>query len=127
MSEDIPTLYQLSCRQVTLRYGLLEEDIQDLIDNPDTRVPRHHQVDPRAIEAHLNILRAPTFYIDTREFSLISRRYREYYRYWLEAVESNKRRIQGTYSDSDHLQSFRAGLDRWRNGYLRTYHYFDDY
>jgi hypothetical protein len=49
----IPTLYQLSYQESTLRYGLFKEEIQDLIDNLDRRVPTHHQVDPRVIEAHL--------------------------------------------------------------------------
>jgi hypothetical protein len=47
----IPMLYQLSYRVFTLRYGLFREEIQDLIDNLDRRVPTHHQVDPRVIEA----------------------------------------------------------------------------
>ena len=120
MSEDIPTLYQLSCRQVTLRYGLLEEEIQDLIDNPDTRVPPHHQVDPRAIEAYLDIGPTPTFVINTKEHSLISRRYREYYRCWSEAVKSNNQNIQQrileTYTGSDHLRLFKAFQAGWIAG-----------
>jgi hypothetical protein len=59
----IPTLYQLSDRVFTLGYGLFREEIQDLIDNPDRRVPAHHQVDPRVIEVHLGVLTAPTFHI----------------------------------------------------------------
>jgi hypothetical protein len=35
----IPTLYQLSYQEFTLRYGLFREEIQDLIDDPDRRVP----------------------------------------------------------------------------------------
>jgi hypothetical protein len=52
----IPTLYQLSYRELTLRYGLFREEIQELIDNLDRRVPTHHQVDPRVIEVQLGIL-----------------------------------------------------------------------
>jgi hypothetical protein len=69
----IPMLYQLSYRESILRYGLFREEIQYLIDNPDRRVPTHHQVDPRVIEAHLGILTAPTFHIGSQEYSLISR------------------------------------------------------
>jgi hypothetical protein len=57
----IPMLYQLSYRESTLRYGLFREEIQDLIDNPDRRVPTHHQVDPRVIEAHLGISNSSYF------------------------------------------------------------------
>jgi hypothetical protein len=45
----IRMLYQLSYREFTLRYGLFREEIQDLIDNLDRRVPTHHQVDPRVM------------------------------------------------------------------------------
>jgi hypothetical protein len=71
---------------------LFREEIQDLIDNPDRRVPTHHQVDPRVIEAYLGISTTPTFHIDSQEYdsqeySLISRYYREYYPHWLAAME----------------------------------------
>jgi hypothetical protein len=90
----IPMLYHLSYRESTLRYGLFREEIHDLIDNLDGRVPTHHQVDPRVIEAHLGILTAPTFHIGSQEYSLISRYYREYYLNWLAAVEANNQSIQ---------------------------------
>jgi hypothetical protein len=95
----IPTLYELSYRKSILRYGLFKEEIQDLIDNPDRRVPTHHQVDPRVIEVYLGISTTPTFHIDTQEYdsqeySLISRYYREYYPHWLAAVELNNQSIQ---------------------------------
>jgi hypothetical protein len=41
-------LYQLSYWEVTFRYSLFREEIQELIDNPDRRVPTH-QVDLRVI------------------------------------------------------------------------------
>jgi hypothetical protein len=113
-------LYQLSYREFTLRYGLFREDIQALIDNPDRRVPTHHQVDPRVIEAHLVFLTAPTFHIGTQEYSLVSRHYCAYYLNWLAAVGSNNQSIQRR------SQGLQAGLDCWRNGYLRTYLYFND-
>jgi hypothetical protein len=75
----IPTLYQLSYRKVTLRCGLSREEIQELIDNLDRCVPTHHQVDPRVIEAHLEVFTAPTFHIGTQEYSLVSRYYHLYY------------------------------------------------
>jgi hypothetical protein len=90
----IPTLYQLSYREFTLRYSLFREEIQDLIDNLDRRVPTHHQVDPRVIEAHLGISTAPTFHIGTQEYSLVSKYYREYYLNWLAAVDANNQSIQ---------------------------------
>jgi hypothetical protein len=78
----IPMLYQLSYQESTLRYGLFREVIQDLIDNPDRCVLTHHQVDPRVIEVHLGISMAPTFHIVSREYSLVSRHYREHYLNW---------------------------------------------
>jgi hypothetical protein len=90
----IPMLYQLSYQEFTLRYGLFREEIQDLIDNLDRRVPTHHQVDPRVIEVHLGILTAPTFHIGTQEYSLVSKYYREYYLNWLAAVDANNQSIQ---------------------------------
>jgi hypothetical protein len=90
----IPTLYQLSYREFTLRYGLSREEIQELIDNLDRRVPTHHQVDPRVIEAHLDIFTAPTFHIGTQEYSLVSRYYCLYYLNWLAAVDENNQSIQ---------------------------------
>jgi hypothetical protein len=122
----IPTLYELSYRESILRYGLFKEEIQDLIDNPDRRVPTHHQVDPRVIEAYLGISTTPTFHIhtqeyDSQEYSLISRYYQEYYPHWLAAVEPNNQSIQRR------SQGLQAGIDCWRNGYLRTYLYFDDF
>jgi hypothetical protein len=74
----IPMLYQLSYREFTLRYSLFREEIQELIDNLDRHVPTHHQVDPRVIEAHLDVLTAPTFHIGTQKYSLVSRYYSEY-------------------------------------------------
>jgi hypothetical protein len=91
----IPMLYQLSYQEFTLRYSLFREEIQDLIDNPDRRVPTHHQVDPRVIEAHLGISTAPIFHIGTQEYSLVSKSYYcEYYLNWLAAVDANNQSIQ---------------------------------
>jgi hypothetical protein len=90
----IPMLYQLSYWKFTLRYGLPREEIQELIDNLDRSVPTHHQVDPRVIEAHLDVLTAPTFHIGTQEYSLVSRYYCEYYLNWLAEVDENNQSIQ---------------------------------
>jgi hypothetical protein len=90
----IPTLYQLSYWEFTLRYSLFREEIQELIDNLDRRVPIHHKVDPRVIEVHLGILTPPTFHIGTQEYSLVSRHYHEYYLNWLAAVDANNQSIQ---------------------------------
>jgi hypothetical protein len=117
----IPMLYELSYQESILRYGLFREEIQGLIDNPDRRVPTHHQVDPRVIEAYLGISTTPTFHKDSQEYSLISRYYREYYPHWLAAVEDNNQSIQ------PRSQGLQAGIDCWRNRYLRTYLYFDDF
>jgi hypothetical protein len=74
---------------------LFREEIQDLINNLDSRVPTHHQVDPRVIEAHLGIpSTAPTFHIGFQEYSLVSRHYHEYYLNWLAAVDENNQSIQ---------------------------------
>jgi hypothetical protein len=109
----IPMLYQLSYRESILRYGLFREEIQDLIDNPDRRVPTHHQVDPRVIEVYLGISTTPTFHIGSQEYSLISRYYREYYPNWLAAVEENNQSIQRR------SQGLQAGIDCWRNSTCR--------
>jgi hypothetical protein len=111
---------QLSYQESTLRYSLFKEEIQDLIDNLDRRVPTHHQVDPRVIEVHLGISTAPTFHIGSQEYSLISRHYHEHYLNWLAAVDVNNQSIQRC------SQGLQAGLDCWRNGYLQMYLYFDD-
>jgi hypothetical protein len=99
----IPMLYQLCHQEFTLRYSLFREEIQELIDNPDRHVPAH-QVDLRVIEVHLGILTAPRFHIGfgdifpvhigTREYSLVSRHYRDYYRHWVVAVNTNNQSIQ---------------------------------
>jgi hypothetical protein len=116
----IPMLYQLSYRQFTLRYGLFREEVQDLIDNPDRHVPTHYQVDSRVIEVHLGISTAPTFHIGTQEYSLASKFYHEYNLNWLATVDASNQSIQRC------SQGLQAGLDCWRNGYMRTYLYFDD-
>jgi hypothetical protein len=90
----IPMLYQLCYQEFTLRYSLFREEIQELIDNPDRRIPAHHQVDPRVIDVHLGILTAPTFHIGTQEYSLVSRHYRDYYLHWSAAVDANNQNIQ---------------------------------
>jgi hypothetical protein len=117
---NIPTLYQLCYWKVTLRYSLSREEIQELIDNPDRRVPTHHQVYSRVIEAHLDVFMAPIFHICTQEYSLVRGYYHLYYLNWLAAVDENNQSIQRR------SQGLQAGLDCWRNGYLRTYLYFDD-
>ena len=137
---SIPSLYALS-KQVILNHGLTKEDIEELIAKPDPLVPSHHQVDPRSIEAYLAIsTKAPTFSIQfpsrRKEISLISLEYRRFYRQWKGEVEANNQLVQSPLGCSTRTQvlspeeslhpSFRAGLVRWRNGYLRTYHYFDD-
>jgi hypothetical protein len=73
---------------------MFREEIQDLINNSDRRVPTHHQVDPRVIEAHLGISTAPTFPIGFQEYSLVSRHYHENYLNWLAAVDKNNQSIQ---------------------------------
>jgi hypothetical protein len=93
---------------------LFKEEIQDLIDIPDRRVPTHHQVDPRVIEAHLGISTAPSFHISSQEYSLISRYYLEYFLNWISEVEANNQSIQ------QRSQGLQAGIDCWRNGYLQT-------
>jgi hypothetical protein len=47
------TLYQLCYWKVTHIYGLTQEEIKDLLTNPDPHIPSHHQVDPRIIKAYL--------------------------------------------------------------------------
>jgi hypothetical protein len=73
---------------------LFREKIKDLIDKPDRRVPTHHQVDLRVIEAHLGISTAPTYNIGTQEYSLVSKYHCDYYLNWLAAVDANNQSIQ---------------------------------
>ena len=133
MAEDIPPLYQLCYPIVTLKYGLTPEEIIDILKPEDTRsdtgdtsvepqliVPPHQRIDPRTVEARLFHIDVPTFWVSAREYPLISKKYGLYYRFWLEALESNNRDIQRR---SEGLQ---GGLDRWKNGYLKTCFYFDD-
>jgi protein-disulfide isomerase-like protein with CxxC motif len=47
--------------KVTRNYGLTKEEVKSQIENPDTRTPSHHQVDPRIIKAHLTGESVPTF------------------------------------------------------------------
>jgi hypothetical protein len=47
------TLYQLCYWKVTRIYGLTQEEIKNLLTNPDPHIPSHHQVDPRIIKAYL--------------------------------------------------------------------------
>jgi hypothetical protein len=58
--EDI-TLYQLCYWKVTRIYGLTQEEIENLITNPDPQTPSHHQVDPRIIKAYLTGESVPTY------------------------------------------------------------------
>jgi hypothetical protein len=55
------TLYQLCYWKVTCIYGLTQEEIENLITNPDPHIPSHHQVDPRIINAYLTGESVPTY------------------------------------------------------------------
>jgi hypothetical protein len=55
------TLYQLCYWKVTCIYGLTQEEIEDLLTNPDPHIPSHHQVDPRIIKAYLTGESVPTY------------------------------------------------------------------
>jgi hypothetical protein len=68
----------------------------------------------------LSISTAPTFHIGSQEYSLVSSHYHEYYLNWLAAVDANNQSIQRC------SQGLQAGLDCWRNRYLRMYLYFND-
>jgi hypothetical protein len=46
---------------VTRIYGLTQEEIKNLITNPDLHIPSHHQVDPRIIKAFFMSESIPTF------------------------------------------------------------------
>jgi hypothetical protein len=39
--------------KVTCIYGWTQEEIENLLTNPDPHIPSHHQVDPRIIKAYL--------------------------------------------------------------------------
>jgi hypothetical protein len=55
------TLNQLCYWKVTCIYGLTQEEIENLIMNPDPHIPSHHQVDPRIIKAYLMGENVPTY------------------------------------------------------------------
>jgi hypothetical protein len=55
------TLYQLCYWKVTHIYSLTQEEIENLITNPDPHIPSHHQVDPRIIKAYLMGESVPTY------------------------------------------------------------------
>jgi hypothetical protein len=55
------TLYQLCYWKVTRIYGLTQEEIENLLTNPDPHIPSHHQVDPRIIKAYLTGESIPTY------------------------------------------------------------------
>jgi hypothetical protein len=55
------TLYQLCYWKVTRIYCLTQEEIENLITNPDPHIPSHHQVDPRIIKAYLMGESIPTY------------------------------------------------------------------
>ena len=138
MAEDISSLQQLCYRIVTLKYGLTPEEIKDLIKREDTEYPPafiiphelaetrpidilpHWRVDPRVIIAYLIGTEIPTFYINDREYPLVSKCYGTYYRCWVQEINLNNNRLGRQYPG---LQS---GLHHWRDGFLRTYFYFDD-
>ena len=132
----VPKLQDL-CRR---HFGLTIYDIQELIDEPDNRVPYYHQVDPRAIESYLFEPNVPIFCVGFKKLVLTHEDYREQYRYNVESVAEDTREYQlhlqgpidiieifhGTYSESDHLREVRLGYDRWWLGYQKTYQRLDD-
>ena len=140
----------MSHRQVTLNYGLTREHIRQLIDQPITGVPPHHQVDPRVIKAHLiparntrvprwnvyssfwaeslypNWQYAIEYLTEHSDRPLVDDRYRHTYLSWSERRERNSRDIPRVLEYCTR-GSLRGGQILWEDGYLRTYHYFSDH
>jgi hypothetical protein len=131
---------------VTRIYGLTQEKIEALITNPDPQIPSHHQVDPRIIKAYLTGESIPTYLPRDRFLPselvvpLVDDQYQWDYHTWKYWLDANK---NATEFLVDHLRdplyhvieapvcisfvpSVRAAELRWWNGYLNTYHSFDD-
>jgi hypothetical protein len=110
--EDI-ALYQLCYWKVTRIYGLTQEEIKNLITNPDPQTPSHHQVDPRIIKAYLTGESVPTYlpghllsryfgilpmYLPRDQFlpselvvPLVDAQYRRDYHIWKRRLDANTR------------------------------------
>ena len=117
------TLYQLCYWKVTRIYGLTQEEIEDLITNPDPHIPSHHQVDPRIIKAYLTGENVPTYlpghwlpryfgilpgYLPRDRFlpseqvvPLVDAHYRQDYHIWKQRLDAN---IRATDYLVDHLR-----------------------
>jgi hypothetical protein len=143
--EDI-TLYQLCYWKVTRIYGLTPEEIEDLLTNPD---PRTLTYLPREVPSHYNTGFLPAylprdrFEPSERVVPLVDHQYRRDYRTWKNYLDANTR---ATKSLVDHVtdplyqvieaplsipepiffHTVRAAELRWWNGYLNTYHSFND-
>jgi hypothetical protein len=143
---------------------LTQEEIENLITNPDPHIPSHHQVDPSIIKAYLTGESIPTYipgyllprylgnfpmYLPRDRFlpselvvPLVDAHYRQDYYIWKLSLDANTR---ATDYLVDHLRNpldtvsfieapvcipfvptVRAAELRWWNGYLNTYHSFDD-
>jgi hypothetical protein len=74
--------------KVTRIYGLTQEEIEDLLTNPDPHIPSHHQVDPRVIKAYLTGESIPTYLPGDRflpselAVPLVDAHYRQDYLIW---------------------------------------------
>jgi hypothetical protein len=117
------TLYQLCYWKVTHIYGLTQEEIKNLLTNPDPHIPSHHQVDPRIIKAYLMGESIPTYlpgYWLSRYFGilpaylprdrflpselavpLVDAHYCQDYHIWKQRLDTN---IRATHYLVDHLR-----------------------
>jgi hypothetical protein len=117
------TLYQLCYWKVTRIYGLTQEEIENLLTNPDPHIPSHHQVDPRIIKAYLMGESVPTYlpgnwlsryfgllpaYLPRDRFlpsemvvPLVDAHYRQDYHIWKRRLDAN---IRATHYLVDHLR-----------------------
>jgi hypothetical protein len=106
-------LYQLCYWKVTRIYCLTPEEIEDLLTNPDSHIPSHHQVDPRIIKAYLTGESVPTYlprywlshyfgtlpaYLPRDQFlpsellvPLVDAHYHQDYHIWKLRLDANKR------------------------------------
>jgi hypothetical protein len=102
---------------------LTPEEIEDLLTNPDPRIPSHHQVDPRIIKAYLTGESVPTYlpgywlphhsrilpaYLPRDRFlsselavPLVDAHYRQDYLIWKQRLDAN---IRATRYLVDHLR-----------------------
>jgi hypothetical protein len=143
---------------------LTQEEIKNLIANPDPHIPSHHQVDLRIIKAYLTCESIPSYipgHVLPRYFGIFptylprdgflpselvvplgNAHYHQDYYIWKLSLDANKRptdylvdHLRDPSDTVDFIEApvcipfiptVRAAELRWWNGYLNTYHSFNN-